>query len=869
MDNLKSGIMKKLFIISFLIISTLLGYSQDQRTTDTKVADLLARMPVSNISDLKLQMQEMSNLGSLGRQQIIDMIVPPGGGNDTSARFAIESYSRYLSEYGHDQEKYAWESECIEAVYESGYPMVRSFFLSQLKYIGSVKSVEFAVGFLTDPDLCEPAMAVITSSESPGKEDILAVSLQMESLECPESVMNELARVKSDKAILSYMTWYMKGDKGIKAAALNAMAESADKNVYGALERAAADVSYGWDETGATAALVQYARNVGDKGDLISMERICRDLFSKASVQYRLAALEALVHCKGYEAIEYLLSGFRSGDFVYRKAILNIALGIPGKAATRRWMNLIGDLDETRKAEIIEMLGERGDELAIPAVKGTLFCPSVLVRTASAMSLVKLQGRESVQELIDYIRSYETAEDQVAGYRALLTVLDSRKRDLVADALDGSSNNTKATMLILLASGGENRFFDTLMKYTSSDDQKLRTIAFMELKSVAGPSNQQQLVDLLVNTNDNSEIEHVQDAITTAVNQINNKEERASLLLSFMEDTGRKDKLIPVLAKIGGQKALKIVYEEFEKGNAEMREITYKALSDWADYSSYDALYDICASGNKNYSEKAFYDYIKKVENSPLNGKEKLALLQDILPFALKEDQKTILEAKLISVKESISEEDVKPEESGSSMEYFVSAEEKEDGFMALFNGMTLDNWIGDKETYIVEDGFIVVKPDQGSGGNIYTRDEYSNFILRFEFQLSPGANNGLAIRAPLTGNAAYVGMELQIIDNTDEIYSNLQPYQYHGSVYGVIPAKKGFLKPIGEWNEQEVIADGNKIKVILNGTVIVDGDISEAIENGTMDKRDHPGLERSSGHIGFLGYGSPLKFRKIRIKEL
>jgi len=869
LDNLISGNMKKLFIISFLIISTLLGYAQDQRTTDTKVADLLARMPVSNIFDLKLQMQEMSNLGPLGRQQIIDMVVPPGSGNDTRARFAIESYSRYLSEYGHEQEKDTWESECIEAIYGSGYPTVRSFFLSQLKYIGSEQSVEFASGFLTDTDLCESSIAVIASCDSPGKEDILAVSLQIESLPCPASVMNELARMKSDKANMEYIYWYLRGDKGIKTAALNAMAESAHENVYETLVAAAADVSYGWDETGATAALVQYARNVGDKGDVSSMERICSDLFSKAAIQYRTAALEALVHYKGYEAIEYLLSGFRSGDLVYRKAILNIARDIPGKAATRKWMNLISDLDETRKAEIVSMLGERGDDLAIPTIKGTLFCPSVIVRTASAMSLAKLQGRDSVRELIDYIRSYETADDQMAGYWALLTVLDARKRDLIADALEGSGNNTKATMLILLASGGENRFFDTLMQYTSSEDQKLRTIAFMELRSVAEPTNQQQLIDLLINTTENTYLEHVRNAIAAAANQISNKEERAALLLSAMEGSGQKHKFIPVLAEIGGQKALKTVHEEFENGNAEMREITYEALRNSADYNSYDALYDICASGNKNYSERAFYDYIRKVEIAPLPGKQKLALLQDIMPYALKEEQKTILEDKLNSVKELISDGDMTLEVPGANGEYIISEEEKVDGFVALFDGIALDNWIGDKEAYIVEDGLIAVKPEQGSGGNLYTSDEYSDFILRFEFQLTPGANNGLGIRAPLTGDAAYVGMVLQILDNTAEIYSNLQAYQFHGSVYGVIPAKRGFLKPLGEWNEQEVIVDGNKIKVILNGTVIVDGDISEAIENGTMDKRDHPGLKCSSGHIGFLGHGSPVKFRNIRIKEL
>ncbi|WP_420400642.1 3-keto-disaccharide hydrolase [Flagellimonas sp.] len=194
----------------------------------------------------------------------------------------------------------------------------------------------------------------------------------------------------------------------------------------------------------------------------------------------------------------------------------------------------------------------------------------------------------------------------------------------------------------------------------------------------------------------------------------------------------------------------------------------------------------------------------------------------------------------------------------------------KDEGFVELFNGKNLDGWIGNKQSYRVENGYIVVDPSGGgSGGNLLTEGEYGNFVFRFEFQLTPGANNGLGIHAPLEGDVAYLGKELQILDNTADKYANLQPYQYHGSVYGVIPAKQGFLKPVGEWNVQEVTVNGPKIKVVLNGTIIVDTDLQEATKNGTLDKKDHPGLKKDIGHIGFLGHGDVVRFRNIKIKEL
>ena len=198
-----------------------------------------------------------------------------------------------------------------------------------------------------------------------------------------------------------------------------------------------------------------------------------------------------------------------------------------------------------------------------------------------------------------------------------------------------------------------------------------------------------------------------------------------------------------------------------------------------------------------------------------------------------------------------------------------LTEEEKKEGFKSLLNGKDLDHWVGNKTDYVMENNELLVRPKRGGHGNLFTAEEYSDFIFRFDFKLTPGANNGLGIHAPLKGDAAYVGKELQILDDTAEIYANLKPYQYHGSVYGIIAAKRGALNPVGEWNSQEVIVKGNHIKITLNGTVIVDGDWKEASKNGTADHKEHPGLERNTGHIGFLGHGAELAFRNIRIKDL
>jgi hypothetical protein len=191
-------------------------------------------------------------------------------------------------------------------------------------------------------------------------------------------------------------------------------------------------------------------------------------------------------------------------------------------------------------------------------------------------------------------------------------------------------------------------------------------------------------------------------------------------------------------------------------------------------------------------------------------------------------------------------------------------------GFTSLYNGKDLTGWklVGQEgRGYIIEDGLIECPAD--GGGNLFTEKEYSNFVFRFEFRLEEGSNNGIGIRAPYEGDAAYQGMEIQILDHDAPMYrGKLKPAQYHGSIYDVVPAKTGFLKPTGEWNSEEIVANGRQIKVTLNGHVIVDANLDSITDPAVLKK--HPGLARSSGHVGFLGHGpARVWFRNVRIKEL
>ena len=1136
----------KLFFVSLLfLLFSLPSHTQDKRTTETKVADLLARLPANDIQFTDKLMEDMLSLGETGIKQICDQIVPAGIGDDTHPRFAVESLSRFLSRIGKETEKATWEKICITYATGQKDPGVKDFFMKQLQLIGGNQSAEAMKIYLGSKEMCAPALAVITAVGGKTAEIILAESLKNRELPCAAAVMNALAIMKSQTSVNEYIIWAEADDIYIKASAYNALAQSGSPLAYPVLSKAARDVSYRWEHTGATTSFLNYAKVIAQNGDIKTMDKICKLVISKCddniTIQNKIAALDTYVSFHGIDAMADLIKAAGHPNDKYRSAALRMSLAIPGKVVVNKWINYFPRAIPAAKPEIIAMLGIRGDELAIPLITTSLSDQDQSVRKEAAEAIVKISGNQAINSLINYLLLFSSAPDQEAAKSALMTVTGSEKIKFLIPVLREGKSSAKKSVIELLAWNKDNKYFSEVYPYTSSADEIVRTTAIKALAGLAGPSDQDKLIELLAVTDNQGSIADIQMALAVAAGKISDPEKRSDILIKYMlNETYKRDashlydlktKLIPVLARTGGHKALAVVLKEFENGDAGMRDVCFKSLTDWIDYSASTALFEICASRNKTFEAPAFESYIKQISNASLPDEEKLLLYRKIIPFTLTSERKNevlaeigklktyqslyfaanylddpvtsadaakavmlialpsvnsktgmygrltreiltkaipllagqenkydkemvtkylagmpadegfapmfngkdltgwqglvenpIARAKmtpaelakkqieadkkvagnwsvkegciwfngngenLCSIKEygdfemmvdwKISKEgdsgiylrgspqvqiwDTSRVQAGaqvgsgglynnqknqskplkvadnpvgdwntfrivmigekvsvwlngelvvdnvilenywdrnipifpkgaielqahgtdlafrdiyvreiSEKEYNLTSEEKAEGFVSLFNGRNLDNWVGNKQSYMVEDAMIVIRPTDDSGGNLYTEKEFKDFIIRFEFLLTPAANNGLGIRAPLTGDAAYVGMELQILDDSAPVYANLQPYQYHGSVYGVIPARRGYLKPVGEWNYEEVKVQGTKILITLNGTVIVDGDIAGPRDNGTMDHNDHPGLKNKTGHIGFLGHGSLVKFRNIRVKDL
>ncbi len=1121
--------------ITLMMLVSVNSYSQDRRTLETRVADLLARMPAEDTEHISKLMSDMDSLGENGRKLICDQIIPHGTGDDSPARFAVESYSRYLSDGDNKTDRAGWERMCIGYAKESPDIMVRDFFMKQLQLIGGTETIQSLESLLADKDLCDPALAAIVSAGGPAAESALAKSLGNKALPCAAAVMNVLASMKSAIAVNEYTEWATDGNPDTRAAAYRALAHSGSNLAYPVLLKAANDAGWKWEETGAVAALLGFAENAGRKGDVKTMNKICKKVIAmctdKATIQNKSAAMKIYTEYNGITVAKDIFKAAAHPDKAYRNAVMRASMEIPGDEIVRRWIGYFPKAIPDAKPEILSFLGERGNDLALPLISESLSNADMAVRIEAAAALSKIAGSRAVPELIEYMRKNSGKGDQEAAKKSLMTISGDKEISLLKPVLADEHPSASVTVIELMAWNKNPVYFAEILTHTASANEDVKTAAYRALADLASPADLQGLAELMSVTDKEQYVEDVQKALTVAALKIDDPEDRSAGILRALKDGADKHKLIPVLAGTGGEEALNYVLKEFEAGDAQMRDICFKTLTSWRDHIASSALYEIVASRNKTFEGPAFQGYLKQISSSDLPDDQKLLLYRKIIPFASDSDRKNQILAETAKLKTYLSlffageylsdpstsaaaaravmqialpsvnasdgmygilvseiltkaiaglsgpesdyekeminrylasmpadegfipmfngrdltgwqglvenpiarakmrkselarkqaEADVKVpaswsvkdgciwfngkgdnlcsvkeysdfellvdwritkggdsgiylrgspqvqiwdpsrKDSGASVgsgglynnqihpskplkvadnpvgdwntfrilmvgekvsvwlngelvvddvvmenywdrnipifpsgpielqahgtdlgfrniyireissdEYNLTTEERSEGFIALFNGRNLDNWTGNKESYVVEDGVVVVKPGSGSGGNLFTEKEYSDFIFRFEFLLTPGANNGLGIRAPLEGDAAYTGMELQILDNTAPVYASLQPYQYHGSVYGVIPARRGFLNPVGEWNYQEVYVKGTKIRITLNGTVILDGDIADARDGGAMDHNDHPGLKNEKGHIGFLGHGSVVKFRNIRIKEI
>jgi HEAT repeat protein len=879
--------------------------------SEEEVIQLINDLPAADDTENRWVFSELAALGPFGVETTADMLVAPGTGDDTRARYAMNGLVKYVSGAGTVSHKAMVEKALLAELKAGHSKAVKGFLMEQFELIGSNQSVPVLQSFIGDEVLTESALHALRAIDTPQAQQAVAEAIGTTEGENRAAVIKTLGDMEATNAAEDLLPYASSSDWPTQKAALYALAQTGDPAAAEPLAAAVDDMP-SQEKTLAQSYYLQLAHRMQETGNMQQSTSVSRDILSGDYEPHaKSAALSILYKSEGEATLEELLEAAAGSDERLRFTALSILKKQPQLDVPESWLNQFDSYPPEAQAHIIAMLGpgRASVSMLMPYVKSS----DPAVRSAAIGAVATMGGDEARSGLMDALLQALDGQTIAALQKAMLQLPGERLISEAAQALPSASPAARAALIEILAERRANGQLDLVINQLDGADSKTRMAVYQSLRDLAAPGDLPQLIALLPRTQNGDERSAIQDAVVSVSGDMPG-EKQAGPVVEAINASPQKQKpyLLEMLPGLGGRQALDAAVKGANSSDEAVRQAAIEALAQWPDASALSPLKQVLKEASSPDERKAILSgYVRLVGPSKYTAEDKIGFLRDAMAQASSPEEKTIIIDGFSAIDS--------PEALGTVAQYFdstnegvreqslrtaakilarsdasagrelslvgamtsVEAKNKIDEYIGelnadnntagtfspLFNGSDLSGWTGATDSYRVEDGQIISK--EGASGNLFTEQEYSDFILKFDFKLTPGANNGLGIRTPLEGDPAYEGMELQILDNASEKYADLQPYQFHGSVYGVAPAEQGYLKPAGQWNTQEVVARGSQIMVKVNGQTILNTDLEEAGRPETMDGQDHPGLFRESGHIGFLGHGHEVAFRDIRIRDL
>ena len=647
---------------------------------------------------------------------------------------------------------------------------------------------------------------------------------------------------------------------------------------------------------------------------------IYKRIYSKSSSRYiRTIALRGMVAASGDGAASVILNVLRGDDLAMQAVAVPLAGEIPGPQATAAFAKMLPRLSPAMQAKMLQSLGSRGDRAALPEVLKILESPDESVRVAALNALGDLGDASTVGLLAQTAARAEAAPSRSA--RKSLYQLQGREVDAaIMSLLVKSDPKVEVELIKAVARRKISSAVPTLLNTATNADAEVRQASLKALREVAKGESMPALVELLVNAQTDADRTEAESTVVAVAGEASLGPDPAKAIRAMYpsaRDSVVKVSLIKVLGDIGDDSSLPLLEKALAEPDKEISHAAVRALSAWPNpgplsvlekcvQTTDDSLTRALAlrgwirligldKGRDAAQTLALYGEAMKRSTEPFERKAVLAGLAGVrtheslkmaaaylaneslsseaalavsrIACPLNDQDKGLRGSDVIDALKKAAAAIGDESERKKVEDYLSTMPEDEEGFVSMFNGKDLAGWQG--SDFVVADGVLICHGHHG-GALTYTESQFGNFVMRFEVKLSPGANSGLNFRSR---NSRW--NEIQILDDSHPLFANIHPYQAHGSLYGVVPAKRGFLKPAGQWNYEAVTADGPRLRVRLNGTVILDADLNKPDLDHCLDGTAHPGLRDASGDIGWLGhlngYEQPgdVFFRNLRIKTL
>ena len=925
--------MKKLILILLagLLLPLVLGAQElrddRQRTTSTIIADALAQLPAQTPELYDELMKELAATGAAGIREMAGMLVPAAKGPNAPVEYALSGVVHYVTASGREAARTELRRGLAESVAACTDKPNQAFLLSLLQICSTAEDARVFEKYVTDEYLADAAVRGLIAT--PGSEAVLTDLIRHS-----DRPVIRLADAAAAKGLMevepTLLEWAAKaGDDPTREAVYHALGCCGGKASLRTLADAAAASDYDFAPYDATASYLRLLNRLAEQGDTKSALSAARSLGkATARANVRAAALELQLKYDAHKRTKLLLTALRDASRPYRGAALDAANDFADETLEAAVAGTLSSLDDEVRTDVVNWLGSRHAASQIEVITPLIRSTNDELAAAAIRSAGRIGGDEALEALIAALDGQHAAEAASA-----LRAFNGKVNDGLIAALDRTPQIQIQALKLIAArriSAASERVFTLL----ASDNRAVHDAAVEALSGICTMQEFGPLCDLLDKAS-GDEIGKYQAALKNALAS-QQPETQYAKVSERLAAAPEKTRYYPLLAQSGVRAAIDDLLAAPE------REAAFRALLTVENPEMANVLYDL-AQQNPAWTDDALTRYTDFIASAPadkqvdgfrkgLELKPSAAVCNKMLralartaslpavaiisPYldnpqtevAAAEAVKTIaaknpgmggetVVAALEKARDSYAARAKSDPDAGYAVDeikgllaryaaiprFELPADEAAEGFEVLFDGLSLEKWTGNKTNYVPQEGTIYVTAQFGGSGNLYTIKEYGDFILRFEFAFDrAGVNNGIGIRTPMGVDAAYHGMEIQVLDHDAPIYKNLRIYQQHGSVYGIIPAQKHVqFGELGTWNTEEIRAVGDHITVTVNGEVILDGNIRQACKGHnvapdgsnknpyTVDGRNHPGLFNKRGHIGLLGHGPGIQFRNIRIKEL
>lgn len=903
------------------------------RATSTIISDALAQMPAQTQQIYNQTMAEIAATGAEGVEMLALMLEPMAEGvNNSPVEYAVNGVASFVSKDGAAQRD-GVRAGLKAAIEKTTNNPNKAFLMSALQICATGDDALFMAGYLKDQYMAPYAARALATVKG---TDHAVEHLMAEQAEngISKVLLAQIASYKSHfhdgEPIL--IEWLEGATPELKTQIYTALGQWGGEPAAKVLAAAAKEAGYTYEPTNAYGAYLHLLNGHLIKHDEKAVEKAAKQLLKVEKPNVRIAGLDLLAQIKGEAIMPLVVKAIKGDCHEYRYGAMRVAEQFADDAT---YAAVAAQLSErvsvSQVVDILNWLGSQHAASQVAAVASYVSSANNDVAVAAIAAASKIGGDVALKALINRVVSEKAdAEVDAALVAGLLSFNGSIGEELVR-VMDTNSHSRAIAKQVLSLRRVPAAASKVLAWVNGGSDD-----AVAALTTNAVEANFEALCDLF------EQGKPMGEAILKSI-QEKSADEQATMIQQRMAKAAQKKHIYyPILAATGAKQAVEPIIEGYKSSTGEAQKSAFEGLCALNDQSVLPTLLE--AAAQPALKEQAVARYIAlttasttlsndlkymnlrnalqtnpsvELKNRALSALSPTqtypammlaaeymdqeataqAAANTVLEIATKHPEFYSAEVKALLEKVAATVNDGDAVYKRKDIENFINEnkdrgshsiitslteQEQKEGFVMLFDGQNMDAWTGNLEAYQPINGAMYVTAAYGTTGNLYTKKEYSDFILRFEFCFErDGVNNGIGIRTPMGVDAAYHGMEIQVLHHDSPIYKNLREYQVHGSVYGIIPAKRIKWGALGEWHQEEIRVKGDRITVTVDGVVIVDGNIRTATRGHnvapdgsdknpyTVDKLNHPGLFNKKGHIGLLGHGEGLKYRNIRVKEL